>query len=160
MFFETVWVRILETLPPTTYGKLNRICWFIVDDFSRSGSQILHKLAFIFIADIFCSGRKEIPKVWEIATNSWRAVVLSTKVGAYRSLIRMRNHCHKTSSIVGNDEKSLYALIRWRLVLSVSVCRVYTVVYTHKVSWLKTLLLQNSEIYNEWVLHWTLSFFS
>jgi hypothetical protein len=47
-------------------------------------------------------------------------------------------------------EIPLYRLTRPVMVLSMSVCRVSMIVYIHKVSWLKLLLLNNSEIYNKW----------
>jgi hypothetical protein len=48
-------------------------------------------------------------------------------------------------------EMSLYHLTQPKLILSVSVCRVYTVVYIYKISELKHLLLKKNEIHNVWV---------
>ena len=45
-------------------------------------------------------------------------------------------------------EIPLYRLARPKVILSVSVYRIPVVVYTHKISCLKTLLLNNGKIYN------------
>ena len=55
-------------------------------------------------------------------------------------------------------EIPLYRLARPKIILSMSVYRVPGVVYTHKISCLKTLPLNNGETYNTWVLLWLPSF--
>jgi hypothetical protein len=49
-------------------------------------------------------------------------------------------------------EISLYHLTQPNMILSVSVCRVPIVVYTYKISGLKTFPLNNGEIYNVLVI--------
>ena len=120
----------------------------------------LCKMALICIRRGFCSGQNQKAKVLKIATNSYRSLVLSSKAGAHKSLISDRKPGHKADGVSRTYEISLYCLTRPRMVLSVSVCRVSMVVYTHKISALKTLLLKNGEIYNEWVLLWSYSVFT
>ena len=153
MFFETVCVKILKTLPSTTYVKMSRICRFIVDDFSRSGPPILHKSTFIYSVEGFCSGQNQKAKFLKIATNSYRSLVLNPKARAHKSLIRDREPGHKLERVFISYEISLYCLIRPIMVLSVSICRVSIAVYTQKISARKTLLLMNGEIYNVYGLH-------
>ena len=59
----------------------------------------LCRMTHICIPSDFCSGQNQIPKVLKIATNSPRAVVLSSKAGAHKSLISDRNLNHKVGSI-------------------------------------------------------------
>jgi len=153
MFFETVCVKILKTLPSTTYAKLSRVWWSILDDFSRSGPPILHKLAFIYSAEGFCSGQNQKAKFLKIATNSYRSLVLNPKARAHKSLIRDRKSGHKLERVFITYEISLYCLIRPIMVLSVSICRVSIAVYTQKILARKTLLLMNGEICNVYGLH-------
>ena len=153
MFFETVCVKILKTLPSTTYAKMSRICWFIVGDFSRSGPRILHKLAFIYSVEGFCSGQNQKAKFLKIAPNSYRSVVLNPKARAHESLIRDGKPGHKLERVSVTYEISLYCLILPIMVLSRSICRVSIAVYTQKILARKTLLLMNGEIYNVYGLH-------
>ena len=153
MLFETVCVKILKTLLSTTYAKMSRIWWFIVDDVSRSGPQILHKSTFIYSVEGFCSGQNQKAKFLKIAPNSYRSVVLNPKARAHKSLIRDRKPGHKLERVFITYEISLYCLIRPIMVLSVSICRVSIAVYTQKILARKTLLLMNGEIYNVYGLH-------
>ena len=83
---------------------------------------------------IFCPGEKQMLNFLKIAANSRRIVVHSSKAGAHRSLIKNRNADHKVRSIYGTYEIPLYCLTNPKVILSVSICRVSTIVYTHKIS--------------------------
>ncbi len=87
----------------------------------------------------------------KVVSNSWKAVVLSSKAAAHNLLISDRNPNHKAEGVCIDYKISLYCLSGRNGVLSVSVCRVSIVVYIHKVSSQNTLLLKNGEIYNAWV---------
>ena len=152
-FFETVCDKILNTRPSTIYAKLPRICWSRLGDFSRSGPQILYKLAFIYSTEDFCSGQNQKAKVLKIVINSYMSLVLNSKARAHRSHISDRKSYHKVERVSINYEISHYWLIRPIMVFSVSICRVPMVVYIYKISAWKTLLLMNGEIYNIYGLH-------
>ncbi len=115
----------------------------------------------IYIRRDFCSGQIQKANILKIVAISWGgAVQLSSKARAHSSLINDRKSDHKVRRVSRIYEISLYHLTRPKMVLTVSVCRVSTVVYTHKILWLETLLLNNGEIYNVCVLHWSSSFFT
>jgi hypothetical protein len=64
-----------------------------------------------------------------------------------------------------NFKKSLFLLfinkpLVKKMIFIVSACGVPMVIYTYKISSLKTLLLNNREIHNVWVLLWSYSFFT
>ncbi len=80
-------------------------------------------------------------------------------MAAHKSLINERNPDHKIEGISRTYEILPYCLIRPKVVLSVSVYRVYMVVYIYKISELKLLLLEDSEIYNVWIPHFSWSVF-
>ncbi len=100
---------------------------------------------------LFCPGQNQKAKVLKVVSNSWKAVVLSSKAAAHNLLISDRNPNHKAEGVCIDYKISLYCLSGRNGVLSVSVCRVSIVVYIHKVSSQNTLLLKNGEIYNAWV---------
>src|SRR5271168_5400301 len=97
----------------------------------------------IFIKDLlFYSGENQSPKVLKIDSDRWRAVVLNSKARAHKSLITERKPDHNVGGYVRPMTLALYCLTRRRIVLSVSICRVPMVVYIHKISKRKTLLLR------------------
>jgi hypothetical protein len=97
--------------------------------------------------------------ILKIRNNSQGSLVLSSKAGAHRSVISERSPSHKIEGISRTYEIPLYCLTCPNVVLSVPVCREYTIVYTYKISELKLLLLKDSEIYNEWIPHFSWTFF-
>jgi hypothetical protein len=111
----------------------------------------LCKIAHIYTQRDFCDSQTQIAKVLKIAANNWGSVVLSSKARAHTGLIRRRKPSRKVDGVYKTYEAPLYWLIRPEMVLSVSVCRISMAVYTHKISWPKTLLLNNGKIYNTWV---------
>jgi hypothetical protein len=111
----------------------------------------LCKIAHIYTQRDFCDSQTQSAKVLKTVPNNWGSVVLSSKARAHTGLIRKRKPNHKVDRIYKTYEAPLYRLIRPEMVLSVSVCRISMVVYIHKISWLKTLLLNNGKIYNAWV---------
>jgi len=110
--------------------------------------HILSKMTYIYTKRTTWSDENQKANILKIAPNSYGAVLLSSKARAHKLLISERNQGHKVRVICRTYEISLYCLARPKVVLSVSVYRVPTVVYTYKVSWLETLLLNNGEIYN------------
>ena len=152
-FFDTISVKILSTLSSTTYAKVSRICWSILDDFSRSGPPTLQKLAFIYSTEGFCSGQNQKAKVLKIVINSYMSLVLNPKVRAHKSHICDRKRDHKVVRVSIFYEISLYCLIWLIMILSLPVCRVPTLIYTYKISARTSLLLMNDEIYNIYGLH-------
>ena len=88
----------------------------------------------LYIRRNFCPGQIQKANILKTVTGSWGSVVLSSKAGAHRSLIQNRNSNHKEEEVSRTCEIPLYRLTRPRMLLSVSVCRVSMVVYTHKVS--------------------------
>lgn len=68
------------------------------------------------------------------------------------SLIRHRNVDHKVVDLHIPHEILLYTLLPPETVLRVSMYSMSIVVYITKVSWLKTLLLRNGEVYNIQIL--------
>ncbi len=59
---------------------------------------------------LFCPGQNQKAKVLKVVSNSWKAVVLSSKAGAHRSLIRNRNADHNVRGICGTYEFALYCI--------------------------------------------------
>jgi hypothetical protein len=82
----------------------------------------------------FCSGQIQKANILKTVAGSLGSVVLSSEVGAHRSLIQNRNSDHKEEGTSRTCEIPLQRLTRPIMVLRVSVCRVSMVVYTHKVS--------------------------
>ena len=105
--------------------------------------SILHKLAFIYNTEGFCSDQNQKAKVLKIAINSYRLLILNSKFRAHKSIISDRKPDHKVERVSIIYEISLYCLIRPIIVLSVSICRVSMVVYTYKISARIALLLMN-----------------
>jgi hypothetical protein len=98
----------------------------------------------------FCSRQTQNAKVLKTVTDNWGSVVLSSRAGAHKSLIREKKAWPQGRGLFKTYEIHLYCWIRRKEVLSVSVCRAPTVLYIHKVLKLQTLLLKNGEIYNAW----------
>jgi hypothetical protein len=130
-------------------GQIWRLIWFI---FLRPQNRRL------YIVLITCSGQNQKANILEISTDSQGRLVLSSKAGPLKSLISVRSRGHKVGVVFMTYEMSLYHWTQPKLILSVPVCRIYTVKYTYKISELKPLLLKNSERHNIWVPHWSWSF--
>jgi hypothetical protein len=127
------------------------IIWITSLRFGRGLCEIgyLHTRWYIW------SGENQKANILKIGNNSQGAVVLSSKAETHRSLIPERSPSHKVEGISRTYEIPLYCLTRPKMVLSVPVCRVHTIVYTYKISELKRLLLKNSKIYNVWIPHFS-----
>lgn len=88
--------------------------------------------------------------IWalKIAANSSRVVVLTSKAGAHKFLLNSKNLDYKIEGKSSIYEIPVYCLTYRKMILTMPICRVYLVVYIHKISRWKTLLLKNYEIYN------------
>jgi hypothetical protein len=151
IFFSTVCAEIHQTFAPVKHTLKLTSLTTIDGAVSMWVDLGLCKIAHIYSQRDFCDGQTQIAKVLKIAGNNWGSVVLSSKARAHAGLISGRKPSHKVDGVYKTYEVPLYWLIRPEMFLSVSVCRISMAVYTHKISWLKTLSLNNGKIYNAWV---------
>jgi len=120
----------------SVYFKITRGRLLLSSFLGRSNStkiMIFVKITTFRKIFSFYSSENQLSNFLKIAANSQRAVVLSSKLEADRSLIRIRNADHKVMGICGTYEIPLYCITRWKVVLSVPISRVPMVVYILKV---------------------------
>jgi hypothetical protein len=114
--------------------------------------RALCEMAHMHTGRDFCSGDSQNTKVLKVISNIWSAVVLSSKAGAYKSLVSDRKPSHKVRGAPKIYKIPPYCLRHRKEVLTAPVCRVPKTVYIHKILMPKILLLKNGEIHNTWVL--------